>query len=237
MTSETNPSANGKNIRLLTQALTTAIKLWLRTQLTQVSHIQVEIGASDRQLLSGYIPSLFIFSTHAVYQGLHVTRIQIWAENIRINTSSILKGKPLQLLAVVPVVAEMLVEVPDLQQSLSSKLLSTALNDLLVQLLPEILPKFQGVSWEKITVDNQSLIVKGVVETDHESIPLQMRAGLALVNGQELKLKPIYIHYNKEMVLENDLGYNLDLGSDVDLQELSLNSQQLLCRGKINVNP
>jgi LmeA-like phospholipid-binding len=228
---------NGKKIRLITQALTTAIKLWLRTQLTQVSQIEVEIGASDRQILSGSMPSVSIFATNAVYQGVHVTRIQLWAENIRINIGEILKGKPLRLLEVVPVVAELIVEEQDLNNSLSSELLSTALNDVLVKLLPEECQKSKPIFWQEITIDNQRLILSGVLSPDSESTFLEISMGLELLNGRELKLSQVQIKYNQEVVGKSNSGYNLDLGSDVDIKEITLKSSQLICRGQINVNP
>ncbi|MBD2294769.1 DUF2993 domain-containing protein [Anabaena sphaerica FACHB-251] len=240
MANKTSPAANGKKVRLITKALTTAIKLWLKTQLTQVSQIEVEIGASDRQLLSGGIPAVSIFATNAVYQGIHVTRIQLSAENIQINIGSVLKGKPLRLLEIVPVVAELVVEEGDLNKSLPSELLSTALNDVLVKLfpvLPEQWEKSKPISWQEITIDNQRLILYGVLPTDSKPTSLEISVGLELLNGQELQLTQIKILYNQEPILENNSGYHLDLGSDVDLQELTLKSSQILCRGRINVNP
>ncbi|MEA5579676.1 DUF2993 domain-containing protein [Anabaena sp. UHCC 0451] len=237
MIDKTSPAANGKKIRLITKALTSAIKLWLRTQLTEVSQIEIEMGASDRQLLSGCIPSVSIFATNAVYQGIHVTRIQLRAENIQINIASVLKGKPLRLLEIVPLVAEMVVEEQDLNNSLSSKLLSTALNDVLVQLLPEQWEKSKAISWQKITLDNQRLMLYGISLTESESSSLEIAVGLELLSGQELQLTQIKVLYNQEPILENNSGYHLDLGSDVDLQELTLKSSQILCRGRINVNP
>ncbi|MBK1986663.1 DUF2993 domain-containing protein [Sphaerospermopsis aphanizomenoides BCCUSP55] len=237
MTDKRFPVTTGKKIRLITKALTTAIKLWLRTQLTQVSQIEVEIGASDHQLLSGCIPSVFILATDAVYRGVHVTSIQMKAENIRVNIGGVLKGKSLQLLEIVPVVAELMVEEQHLNNSLTSELLSTAINDILVKLLPEQGEKSKPVSWQEITLDNGRLIVSGVSSPQSQSTLIEMAVSLELLNGQELQLSQIQIKYNQEPVLENDAGYSMNLGSDVDLQEINLKSHQLICRGRINVNP
>jgi hypothetical protein len=237
MTNTNSPIANGKKIKLITQALTVAIKLWLKTQLTQISEIEIEIGSSDRQLLSGCIPSVSIFASNAVYQGIHVTRIQLLAENIEINIGAILRGKPLRLSKVVPVTGELIVEEQDLNNSLSSELLSSALNDVLIKLLPELQEKSKSISWRKITIDNQRLMVYGLAMDGNENTLLEMTAGLQLINKQELQLAPIYIKYDQASVWENNTGYNLDLGLDVALEEITLKSKQLLCRGRINVNP
>ncbi|AFZ58094.1 DUF2993 domain-containing protein [Anabaena cylindrica FACHB-243] len=237
MTDKSFPVTNGKKIRFITQVLTTAIKLWLRTQLTQVSQIEVEIGSSDRQLLSGCIPSVSIFATNAVYQGVHVTRVRLGAENIRLNIGAILKGKPLKLLEVVPVVAELLVEEQDLNNSLPSELLSTALNDVLVKLLPEECQKSKPITWQEITIDNQRLILCGVLLLESEPTVIEISVGLELLNGQELQLSPIQIKSNQEIVGDSNSKYHLDLGSDVDIKEITLTSSQLICHGRINVNP
>ncbi|WP_016950691.1 DUF2993 domain-containing protein [Anabaena sp. PCC 7108] len=235
-----NPSTwitNGKKIRIITQVLTKAIKLWLKTQLSQVSQLDVEISASDRQILSGNIPSVSIFASDAIYQGIHVTRVQLLAENIQINIGSVLKGQPLRLLEIVPVVAELTVEERDLNHSLSSELLSTTLNDLLVQLLPEQCQKSKPISWQEITLDNQRLILTGLLASDTQPTLLEMCVGLELINGQKLQLTQIKIARDQELLLENNSGYNFDLGSDVDIQEVTVVPSQLLCRGRINVNP
>ncbi|WP_071188226.1 DUF2993 domain-containing protein [Trichormus sp. NMC-1] len=235
-----NPSSsvtNGKKIRIISQVLTTAIKLWLKTQLSQVSQLEVEISASDRQILSGNIPSVSIFAADAIYQGIHVTHIQLVAENIQINIGSVLKGQPLRLLEIVPVVAELTVAQEDLNDSLSSELLSTTLNDLLVKLLPEQCQKSKPISWQKITLDNQRLIITGLLEVETKPMLLEMCVGLELLNGQELQLTEIKIEHNQEILLESNSGYNFYLGSDVDIQEVTVVPSQLVCRGRINVNP
>lgn len=237
MTDKSSQTTNSKKIRVITQILTKAIKLWLKTQLTQVSQIEIKIGSSDRQLLSGNIPSVSIFATNAVYQGIHVTRINLLAENIHINLGSVLKGQPLRLSHVVPVVGEIIVEEQDLNNSLSSELLSTALNDVLLKLISESQEQSKPITWQEITIDNQHLIVYGFLPDETESKSVEMKAGLQLLNPQKLQLAPIYIKNNQAVILENNTGYNLDLGSDVALEEISLKSQQLLCRGRINVNP
>ncbi|MBD2627513.1 LmeA family phospholipid-binding protein [Trichormus variabilis] len=228
---------NGQKIRIISQVLTTAIKLWLKTQLSQVSQLDVEIKASDRQILSGKIPAVSIFASNAIYQGIHVTSVQLWAENIQINIGSVLKGQPLRLLEIVPVVAELTVEEQNLNNSLSSELLSTTLNDLLVKLLPEQCQKSKPISWQEITLDNQRLILTGTLASESKPTLLEMCVGLELLNGQELRLTEIKIEHDQEVLLESNSGYNFYLGSDVDIQEVTVVPSQLVCRGRINVNP
>ena len=235
---EQNPqTTSGNKIRIITQVLTTAVKLWLRSQVSQVSELEVEIKASDRQLFSGRIPSVSVFATHAVYQGLLITQIQLIAENIRVNIGSVLKGKPLRLLETVPVVGDLIVDEKDLNASLSSDLLSTALSDLLVKVLPTDYSQSQPIKWQEILLGNNQIILRGLRVTNSETTPLEICLGLQLLSGHELQLVHIPIKRDREDILKDNYEYNLDLGSDVDIQELTLIPGKLVCRGRINVNP
>ncbi|MDF5720451.1 MAG: DUF2993 domain-containing protein [Rhizonema sp. PD37] len=222
--------------RIVTNILTKALKLWLKTQVSQISQLEIEIGASDRQLLSGCIPRVSIFATHPVYKGLHITQVQLVAENIHINIGSVLKGQALQLLEIIPVVGELILHEEDLNASLSSELLSTALNDLLVQLLPEHSPKSKSMNWENIHLDcGQATISATTVEGNPKTINIFL--GLKLLGASVLQLAPVLIKSNLVALLEDNDGQCVDLGSDVDIQELTLSLSKLVCRGRINVNP
>ncbi|MBE9053824.1 DUF2993 domain-containing protein [Nostocales cyanobacterium LEGE 11386] len=237
MPDKNSPTKSSHKLRIITNVLTTALKLWLKSQVSHISQLEVEIRASDRQILSGCIPWVSIFASDAVYQGIHVTRIQLLAENIQVNVGSILKGQPLRLLETVPVSGNLIVEEKDLNSSLSSELLSTALNDVLVKLIPEYYPKSQPISWQKIILGSHQIILYASLAQTSEPIPLEICLSLELIGGRELKLTQIQVIQNQVALLENEHGYNLDLGSDVELQELSVIPGQLVCQGQINVNP
>jgi hypothetical protein len=237
MPEQNSQTTSGNKIRIITQVLTTALKLWLRAQVSQISELEVEIKASDRQILSGCIPLVSIFATRAVYQGLLITQIQLTAENIRINIGSVLKGQPLRLLETVPVVGHLIVEEKDLNASLSSDLLSAALRDLLVKVLPTDYLQPQTINWQEILLNNNQIILRSMRVTNSETTPIDICLGLQLLSGHELQVAHIEIQPDQENILEENHEYNLDLGSDVDIQELTLIPGKLVCRGRINVNP
>lgn len=231
-------SKKSNKIRIVTNVLTTALKLWLKTQVSQISQLEVEIKASDRQILSGCIPSVSVFASHAVYRGLHLTQVQLVAENIRVNIGSVLKGQPLRLLETVPVVGEMIQSEEDLNASLSSALLPTALNDVLVKLLPEHSQKSNPVSWQRINLDNSKAILSATLADESEPTYLDISMSPQLLSGHELQLSSIQVKSNTEALLEGakkELYFNL--GSDVDIQELTLIPGKLVCHGRINVIP
>jgi hypothetical protein len=235
---EKNSQVKGANkIRIITNVLTTALKLWLRAQVSHVSQLEVDIKASDRQLLSGSIPWVSISASNAVYQGLHIKQIQLVAEKIQVNIGGVLKGQPLRLLAPVPVVGELLVDQKDLNSSLSSELLSTGLNEVLVQLLPENCLQSQPISWQKIILENQRIILGAIVARSSENTPLEISLDLNLSSNHELRLSQIQALENGTPLVLGKDDYHIDLGSDVEIEELTVIPAQLVCRGKINVNP
>lgn len=190
-------------IRIVTKVLTTALKLWLKAQVSQVEQLEVEIKASDRQLLSGCIPFVSIFGSHAVYQGLHLTRIHMVAENIRVNIGSVLKGQPLKLLETVPVVGELIQTEEDLNASLSSTLLLSGLNDALVQLLPEQKRKSKSVIWQKINLDNSKVVLSATLAQDNQPTYLEIGMGVELLSSHELRLQHIQVQSNTASSLED----------------------------------
>ena len=237
MTEPSSPNKNNSKVRIITKVLTSAIKLWLRSQLNQVSHLEVQITASDRQLLSGCIPGVSISASNAVYQGLHATQIELQAEQIQLNVASILKGQPLQLSAIVPVVGKLIIAEQDLNNSLSSPLLLTALNDVLLPLLAEYSLNSKDITWRKITLDNQVLILNGIPVSEIEGAFFDIYLGLELLNGQELQLTQVRIKTDQEVLLEKNSPYIINLGTDVDIEKISLIPEQLSCYGRININP
>ena len=237
MTEPSSPNPNNSKVKIITKVLTSAIKLWLRSQLNQVSHLEVQIEASDRQLLSGCIPGVLISASNAVYQGLHITQIELQAEKIQLNVASILKGQPLQLSAIVPVVGKLIITEQDLNNSLSSPLLLTAINDVLILLLPEYSLNSKAINWRKITLDNQVLILYGIPISDQDGAFFNIYLGLELLNGQELQLTQVQVKTDQEVLLEKNSPYMINLGTDVDIEKISLIPEQLFCSGRINVNP
>lgn len=228
-----------KSIRIVTSVLTKALKLWLRSQVSRVDSLDVQIKATDRQLLSGSIPWVSISANNAIYQGLHLTSIQLTAESIRIDIGSVLKGKPLRLLEIIPVNGTVLLDESDLNASLTSGLLSTSLKDALIKLIPEDGLNSKLITWEKIILGNNQLILSATPDTQ-SNIPVTTDTiciGLKLLSGHELQLILVDTKHSTQELIETEREHYLDLGSDVDIQELTVVPGKLTCHGRINVNP
>jgi hypothetical protein len=237
MPSANSESVTSKQSRLITKVLSPALRLWLRSQVSQVSQLEVNIFGGDRQILSGYIPKVAIFALNAVYQGLCITQIQLVAENIRINVGGILKGKSLQLLQPVPVFGELVLQESDLNASLPSALLSNALTDLLRLLLSQDCPNLEQINWDKITIESDQLILAATLTPELNPRRVEIRTYLKLASCHELLLEDIQIRAQDGSLLGNKNSFCQDLGPEVDIQELTLSPRLLVCRGRVNVIP
>ncbi|MGK7877934.1 MAG: DUF2993 domain-containing protein [Xenococcaceae cyanobacterium] len=228
---------------IITKVLSRALRLWLRSQVDRVEELQIKITGRDRQILRGYIPCVFLASSRAVYQGVHLGQVQLTGENIRINLGQVLKGKPLRLLEPVRVTGKVLLEEASLKASLSSSLLSNGLTDLLLTLLEangipnsiNILEDYQ-VSWQEVTLHIDKFTLTGTLtDGDGNTTSVIIRTGLGLANGQTLHFHSLGIEALPELL---DISFNefqVDLGSHVELEELSLAPGKLSCSGRLTV--
>ncbi len=223
--------------RLITNVLIAAIKFWLRTQVSQLQELKVDIQAGDRQLIAGSIPSVSIIAKNAIYRGLHLSFVDLVAKNIRINIGSVLKGQQLRLLEKVSVFGELRQQEVDLSASLPSTLLSTALNDLLVKFLPEYSLNSKSTSWQKVQIKDSQLVISATIYEENNPQALDICVGLNLLSTHELCIAPIHVTSNTKTLFESSDGEYIDLGSDVEIQDLQLIPGKVICRGMINVNP
>ena len=234
---QSNQKQSSEKLGVVKNLLSTALKLWLKSQVSKVSQLEVEINAKDRQILSGCVPFVSIRAQDAIYQGIHITQVNLVAENIRINIGSVLKGKPFKLLETVPVTGELRVNEEDLSASTSSALLSDALNDILATVLPNHWSKSKLNKWQNISIQNNSLVILATSYTQGKPLAVEITIGLNLITNHELKISPIRAINNTELLLNDENGRLIDLGAEVDIQYFSLGSRQLNCSGKVNVNP
>ncbi len=205
----------------------------------------MDITGGSRQILGGTIPRVAVAATGAVYQGLSLGSIDLIAENIRINLPQVLKGKPLQLLEPIGVLAEVKFSESDLQASLAAPLLSQAITDLFAQILAKPQETNWVIDWDRLEIAPHTLILKGNLTTGGQTAPIEIVTGLAISSGHILHLNPLKINCvtigadGKPCDLPgSDLtSHRIDLGNDVNITQLQLITGELICQGRIQVNP
>ena len=230
-----------KSTGLISKVLSPALRLWLRSQVESVAELNFSIQGKDRQILTGYIPSVSLNSSRAVYQGLHLGEVEVIGENIRINIGQILKGKPLQLLEPIQVTGQVRLAQADLQASLSSSLLASAFKDLLELILQESsiaashnLEHWE-FNWHGIILQPESFILQGIrSDRSGQTIPIAIQANLKLIDGQTLGIEPIQVEGFSDGSQEWR-EFSVDLGKDVTIKEFSLVESQLFCCGRLTI--
>jgi len=237
-----------KQSRIISKVLAPAVRLWLRSQVEHVSNLEVKIAGGDRQILSGYIPRVSLKAYQAVYQGLHLSQIQLVGQGIKINLGEVLRGKKLRLLEPLPVSGELLLQEADLNASLEATLLLEGLSQFLVALLataPSPDPSTlwmvkRQFSWQNPQIKINAFTVTisaNLKPTSGSSIPILIHTGFQLVSSHELQLNNPEIQIPLGSPLTNLKSCQLDLGSEVVIEELQLLPGQLVCRGEIKVMP
>lgn len=261
---ETVSPTESRQSRLISSVLSPAVRFWLRSQVESVADLQFQIEGGDRQLLSGYVPKVSIAAQRAVYQGLHLSQVALVGENIRVNFGQVLRGKPLQLLEVVPVRGSLVLYQTDLTASLQAPLLATALSDLMTilfqpetrHLLPPDLTAALGtgtihLAQPQIELGEQQLTLGGTLanlapdgsakKAAADRLPFLLRTGITIANGSQLCLQHPELLPSLDASSSTPLPhlhqFAIDLGQEVEIQELLLEPQRLVCRGRICVVP
>lgn len=242
---------------LIGSILSKAIGLWLRSQVDKIDHLQLNIEGSNRSLLSGDIPGVSVAAENAIYQGLHLTQVQLQGSNIRFNLGQVLKGQPLHLLEPFFVTGNLHLNQLDLNQSLQAPILVQALNEFVLSLLIALtqsssqstydLQKQQNDSWVQSVQRIQDTQI--LIETDHlilnaqllfdsgELLFFQLKTGLEIANFRELMLvQPKVQIYDIDTELHLD-NYIIDLGSDIKIQDLILSPGLLEIQATLKINP
>lgn len=235
---------------IISTILTPALRLWLRSQVEYVEELEVLIEGGDRQLLQGLVPRLTLTGRDVRYQGLALSHVRLMGRGIQVNFGQLLRGKPLQLARTIPVQGEAILTEEDLNDSLETPLLMQVLSELLVHLLRAgVAPDLVDPSSKKpIVLDNfKALLHPGritlaaelIAATQGTSFPLAIRTGLQAVGGSQLRLeKPEWLsslRAKRGLSLDDLDGYPVDLGTDVQIQDLILEAGQLTFRGHFTV--
>jgi hypothetical protein len=242
---------------LIGSLLSTAIRLWLRSQVDKIDHLDLNIEGSNRSLLSGKIPAVSVWCENAIYRGLHLTQVQLQGSDIRFNFSQVLKGQSLHLLEPFFVTGNLNLNQSDLNISLQAPILEQALNEFVLSLFRSMTetaltsssdPKpeadqswvnsVQQIQNPEITLEIDHLILDAkLLFESGELLSFQLKTGLEIANFRELMfVQPQVQIYdiNTELHLDH---YIIDLGSDIKIQELILSPGLLEMKAMLKVNP
>jgi len=251
--------------QLIRKVLSPAVRLWLRSQVDSVAALTFEVGGTDRQLLSGEIPTLSILWEQVVYQGLCLSQIDIVGEGIKTNLRQVLRGKPLRLLEPIFVQATLRMIDRDMNQCLQAPLLANALSEVLDQWLeplgeagvalapaaasqgqnPAADPALTAKSphWREIRLQFQPhalTLWATLVRLTEPPLKVTMGAIVQLREPHTIILDQLIWNTSDPTATQAlaDLDHlTLNLGEDVDFKTLALTEGQVLCEGRILIRP
>ncbi|MEX0269793.1 DUF2993 domain-containing protein [Leptolyngbyaceae cyanobacterium UHCC 1019] len=232
--------------RVISRVLSPAVRLWLRSQLEHVEALELEIEAGDRQLLSGSLSQVVASAHKAIYQGLHFSHVRVTAQAIQTNLGQVLRGKPFRLLVPFPVSGRVTLSAADLNSSLHAPLLGNAVSDFLLGLLQNETPSgLDGTTAElhniQVTLQEGGLIFNTTLVQNNQQYPLIVQTQLALEGSDRLRLDQFDCQLKGGLepgsLANLPTSFTFDLGSEVCLEELTIHPQQIVCRGRITVNP
>ena len=249
------------NTQVIRKVLSAATRLWLRSQVEAVGTLQFQIEGSDRQLLSGKIPKIFILGDALVYKGLQLTHLEVIATDIQINLGQVLRGRALKLLQPLVVEAQLRLHQDDLNACLQTSLLTPVLGQLLDQWLKPLqdqpLQDQQSESgnheWQNIQVTfepdrlNLAATLVAAEQTaaeqtaeNYTNLQVGMGAGLKLADPRTLLLTALQWSASDpkaQTALETVDQLTLDLGSDVEMASLVAQAGQIACQGQLVIRP
>jgi hypothetical protein len=235
--------------KLISKVLSPAVRLWLRSQVESVAELEFRIEGGDRQILSGYIPEVAIAARRAVYQGLHLSQVDVTGETIRVNLGQVLKGKPLKLLEAVPIEGSLGWDEADLNASLKAPLLANALAEFFLNWVRSVAPLLpadlaQAIQAPLVLGDAQAEILPHQVQLrlnwdvprePDKGFSTTLQTRLGLVSESQLKLEKPRLLVGEGSSTELP-DYEVELG-DVGLEELRLDLGRIGVRGRIRVLP
>ncbi|MGB3402223.1 MAG: DUF2993 domain-containing protein [Microcoleaceae cyanobacterium] len=223
----------------ISSILSKAVAFWLQSQVESVEQLEVLIEAKHQDLLRGRIPQVTLKAAHGIYQGLHLSQIDLTTTQILTNLSQVLKGKPLQLLEPIDVVCQLTITQADLDASVSVPLLANALRDILLPWLQsEVeMQSITDLSIQYITLSAPNFIINGIVICESKCYPFQLQTQLQIHSTQILAFTEPLLTIEPIMMAKNLEDYLLDLGSSVKIQPIILESDSIGLQGQIQVNP
>ncbi len=237
---------------ILSRILEPALQLWLRSQVESVEALQVHLKGGDRQVLSGYIPQLRLEAHQAIYQGLHLSHVELTGKDIRINIGQVLKGKSLQPLDPISVDTTVQINAADLEASLGSFMLQQALIEILLTLVGDQIEDALGgeLRSQSLALQNSHLLLGEnrlrlsaqltVQDSDH-SIPVSLQTGLVLASPCTLMLQnPEWLptpNAKRGLLMKELHGYCFDLGDQAQFQSLSIAPDGIQVHGQLLIVP
>ncbi|MGL5084103.1 MAG: LmeA family phospholipid-binding protein, partial [Microcoleaceae cyanobacterium] len=179
------------------------------------------------------------------------SQVEATGSNIRLNLSQVLRGKPLQLMERFPVDCALVLSPDDLRASLRSPIFAQGLTEVLLSLFQVLREEQDTTHWSgrqpfekfelqgtQVELGNSQLILKTqILSPSGKLMPLSLEAHLEAASPCELLLTALKVQAPPLISEATVKHLRIDLGPDVDIQQLCISPEGLLLQGQIWVNP
>lgn len=232
---------------LISKVLAPAMRLWLRSQLEHIEQLELQILAGDRQILSGQIPQVLLSAQSAVYQGIHLSQVNLVGQAIQVNLGQVMRGKALQLLAPVPIDVVLSLTEADLNASLNAPLLAPAIGDFFKILFASGIAEIDSANPELKIENLQAKLAESWLTVSAQLLgasqvtPIALRTGLTLTLPNQIQLtQPQWLPHptaKRGLPLEDLEGYSFDLGEGTMIEQLAILADRIHLQGRLQVSP
>jgi hypothetical protein len=118
--SDRMPTTSNSPVSAVGRVLRGALQWWLRSQLDHLDSLHIDIHGSNRQIFSGQIPQVVLTAENATYRGIALHWVRATAHQIHLQIGDILRGHPLVLSETISACMQVQLTEADLNTSLDS---------------------------------------------------------------------------------------------------------------------
>ena len=228
--------------KIIKTILTPALKLWLNSQVEKLEALNLFIEGNDYQILNGYLPEVTLSSYRLIYKGLSLEEIKLKVNDVRINIGQILRGQSLKLLEDIRISGKVAISNESLKASIPSNILQDGVKYLLNTLLKnqEFTEFFQKINimdsqLEEIYIDYSHITIQiaFLYKDAVQSITIKMKPNI--VSPQILSLKEVEIKSLSEEIVCLNEEILIDLGQDININQISLDNGKLFCQCELKI--
>jgi len=195
--------------RGFSRPLAALLRWWLQRQVTQVQALQVSLQDASQVWLSGCLPYIQVSAQNIIYQNIHLHQVALRAENIRFHLPFLQKkGQPF----LEPITVQIQATITEENLNASLPYIQETLSSYLREFYSEI-GNIQAVN---IDPDGISWLLTSQT---------QLLTQVHLVTPKELMLR------------SDDKQIIVDLGTDVQIQELKLQPGSIHLSGDLLIRP
>ena len=213
---------------------------WIRSEVDRVDNLSVDISGSDNDLINGRIDTAEVSGENLIYENFYLSRVELAGSNIQLTMDEALNGGSLDLVGPVSLNAFIRLTEADLNRSLQAPLIQSQLAEATVEV------PFAGgtsvafqLSEPQVSIADGQLKIDALLNTDGTDVPVSVTTGLSPQGGTQLLLiDPTWLSEDGSQTPIAGLdGVTIDLGPDVEIDSLNLDTGELVYQGTITIQP